>query len=643
MHESRISWPNDFKTDDYNIERIGKRTRFWCNDFERNRHIYPQGVRPLMDRIIRNEHRLVEKDDILKVSQWMVLDPVYIRDDVSVIEAARKMHEVTHDCMPVVNKRMHPVGMITAKLLLRQLVQHTEKNVPVAKVMTQSHYSFVSPDDSLLKICTLPSTYYFVTDKHNKLIGTMTRDDLVQGLSRVIKQLNESEHTAEILNIILESAYEGIVVVDERGIIIEFNEAYSRFIGVDKQEAIGRPVQDVIDNTNLHNTVKTGMPERGVIQYIHGQPMIVHRIPLWHHHRVVGAIGMLIFEGVTELYKIYERLQKNTRHNMRHIQAKSNNLTQDLVTLDQIIGVSASTARIKGMARKVAKTNATVLMTGESGTGKEMYAQSIHRLSPFASGPFVSLNCAAIPEYLFETELFGYDEGAFTGAKKGGKKGKFELAQDGTLFLDEIGEMPLPMQTKLLRVLQEKEFERVGGNKKYKINTRIIAATNRDLKKMVAAGHFREDLYYRINVIELNIPPLRQRKEDIPPLVAHYLNFMCHKYETSLKQLTPAAMQAFMHYDWYGNIRELVNVIEKLVVLVEGEMIDVKHLPDFMVSKAEERQKDHSELKSFKNEKEKELIVSVLKKTRGNKSKAAKELGIHRTTLYQKLKKYGLI
>src|SRR5699024_6485173 len=340
-----------------------------------------------------------------------------------------------------------------------------------------------------------------------------------------------------------------------------------------------------IDNTNLHHTVKTGLPERGVIQYIQGQAMIVHRIPIWKGDRVIGAIGMLIFEGVTEVYRIYERLQKNFI-DIQQLPTSSNNKSntsathqqRKMITLDQIIGSSKSTSTTKHLAREVAKTDVPVLITGETGTGKELYAQSIHHLSPFSSGPFISVNCSAIPEHLFESEMFGYEDGAFTGARKGGKQGKIELAQNGTLFLDEVGEMPLHMQTKLLRVLQEKKFERVGGIQPYDVHTRIIAATNRDLNEMVEEGTFREDLYYRINVIELHIQPLRQRIEDIPQLLSHYLHDLCQKYDVPTKKVTPKAMSLFIHHKWKGNIRELINTVERLVILVKDINIDAHHL-----------------------------------------------------------------
>ncbi|WP_449355361.1 sigma 54-interacting transcriptional regulator [Virgibacillus natechei] len=600
----------------------------------------------IQDLIQSSDEMLEKEEEMLKIETWMITNPTSIQIDKTLKEAAQMLDRLDIDYLPVVGEGMKPVGVITANILINSFL-HGNEEKSVLTSISEENFFIVRTSDSLLDIYTSPINFFAVIDDQNRLVGFISKNEILEGLSWYVKEL---EHTAEILNVILDSAYEGVAVVDKKGIVREFNEAYSRFTGIDKKVAVGSHVQEVIDNTNLNNTVNTGLPERGVVQYIQGQAMVVHRIPIWKNDKVIGAIGMVIFEGVTELYRIYERFQENTIPNKQEQQSPPKKERESRkMTLDQIIGASESTSTTKRLARKIAKTKATVLITGESGTGKEMYARGIHHLSELSSGPFISINCGAIPENLFESELFGYAEGAFTGAKKGGKPGKFELAQNGTLFLDEIAEMPLIMQTKLLRVLQEKEFERVGGIEKYEINTRIIAATNRNLKEMVETGGFREDLFYRINVIELPILPLRERTEDIPPLVSNYLYSICTEYQIPVKSITPEAMSKFVHYHWYGNIRELMNTIEKLAVLVEGDTIDIHHLPEVMIDKEiiEKGQRDEQTTlmkreKSIGDEREKELIKRILKKTEGNKSKAAGKLGIHRTTLYQKLKRYKL-
>ncbi|GGC84176.1 sigma-54-dependent Fis family transcriptional regulator [Thalassobacillus devorans] len=588
------------------------------------------------------------KENLLSIKKWMV-SPQFIFDNTSVRKAAKLLMDNELQFLPIVDQKLKPTGLISPKIMMEALLDR-QSEASVSNYVTQDDYSIVHIDASLMDVLSLNHRNFAVVDDDRRLIGLLTTNHILKCLHTYMKDMNQKEHSAEILNEILESAYEGVAVVDEHGIVREFNDAYSRFTGISPESAIGRHVEEVIDNTKLPDTLKTGMPERGVIQYIQGQAMIVHRIPIWKNDKVVGAIGILIFEGVTEVYRIYERLQENNRQIQSPVPQSCTTKRQEkhTMTLDQIIGDSESTSNRKRLARKVAKTDATVLITGESGTGKEMYARGIHHLSACSSGPFISVNCGAIPEHLFESELFGYEEGAFTGARKGGKPGKFELAENGTIFLDEIGEMPLMMQAKLLRVLQEKRVDRVGGAHEYEINARIIAATNRNLQKMVEAGDFREDLYYRLNIIEIPIPPLRDRTEDIPKLVSYYINSLCKRYQQPKKVMTSEALALFMKYTWPGNIRELINTLEKLIVLVDDSIIGVHHLPvDIMGKEKPEELPDNSitlihQAKTIGDEKERELICDALRNTGGNKSKAAEQLGIHRTTLYQKIKKYQI-
>jgi PAS domain S-box-containing protein len=588
--------------------------------------------------------------EIIKVKNWMTPCPYAILPEETIRAAAEKMEQLQVDCLPLIDEDEQFLGMITLRNLFSYFLREEDREELASSLLIRNVVS-ITPTDSILDVKSLPYSQLPVLDVSGKLVGVLTQRDILDGFSKYMYKLQQRQNSAEALGAILESAYEGIAVVDENGVLQEFNDAYCRFIDIKREDAIGRHVTEVIDNTNLHITVKTGVPERGVLQNIHGQDMVVHRIPIRREGRVVGAIGMLIFEGVSEVYKIYESLQENNRKNDQEKDLFTLKKEKDSrITLDQIIGTSEELLHVKHIARRAARTAATVLITGESGTGKEMFAKSIHHLSPFSTGPFISVNCGAIPEHLFETELFGYEEGAFTGAKKGGKPGKFELADNGTIFLDEIGELPLVMQTKLLRVLQEKEVERVGGVKKYQINVRIISATNRDLKEMVDKGEFREDLYYRINIIQLPLPPLRERKKDIPVLIAHYMKTICEKYQMPVKSLSREAVAAFMNYHWRGNIREMANTIERMVTLVDRIIIEIEDLPVSFHNKIEEIQDTTpsqaptliEEAKLEGNLKEKEIILQALRQAGGNKSSAANILGIHRTTLYQKLKKHEI-
>ena len=591
-----------------------------------------------------------QKQELLQVKYWMTPSPYCLWENDTVQKASEKMGELHVEGLPVVDENHMFLGMVTLGALVKVLLKTQCPEATVGRAL-MTNLSFVKPDDSLLDVVSHSENTMPVLDEQGRLVGLITIRDVLDGFFKYIYKLEQRQNTADALHVILESAYEGIAVVDENGVLLEFNEAYSRFTGVKREDAIGRHVTEVIENTNLHVTVKTGIPERGVVQKIQGQEMVVHRIPIWRNGRVTGAIGMLIFEGVTEVYRIFERLQEEYRKKEPKKELLTLKKEKDSrLTMDEIIGESEEILKVKRDARRSARTLATVLITGESGTGKEMFAKSIHHLSPFSTGPFISVNCGAIPEHLFESELFGYEEGAFTGARKGGKPGKFELAQNGTIFLDEIGEMPLVMQTKLLRVLQEREVERVGGISKYQINVRIVCATNRDLKEMVNQGEFREDLFYRLNIIQLHIPPLRERKSDIPILLAYYLNEVCKKYQVPVKIFTSEAVASFCHYSWRGNIREMVNSIERLVTLVDGDVIDIHHLPSTMREKEMSNEKELvvqpqsllEEARNNGNKREKEVIIQALKNAGGNKSKAAEILGIHRTTLYQKLKKHRI-
>jgi len=594
------------------------------------------------------QEKAQQRTELLQVKYWMIPSPYCLWEEDTVEKAAQKMDELRVEGLPVVNENQQFLGMVTLRSLIKILVKSKQPEATVRRALKASP-AYIHPDDSILDIVSHTENAMPVLDEQKRLVGLITIRDVLDGFFKYTYKLEQRQNTADALQAILESAYEGIAVVDENGVLLEFNDAYSRFTGVKREDAIGRHVTEVIDNTNLHVTVKTGIPERGVLQTIQGQEMVVHRIPIWRNGRVTGAIGMLIFEGVTEVYRIYERLQEDHRKKEPKKELLTLKKEKDSrITIDEIIGESEGILKVKRDARRSARTLATVLITGESGTGKEMFAKSIHHLSPFSTGPFISVNCGAIPENLFESELFGYEEGAFTGARKGGKPGKFELAQNGTIFLDEIGEMPLVMQTKLLRVLQEREVERVGGINKYRINVRIVCATNRDLKEMVNKGVFREDLFYRLNIIQLHIPPLRERKTDIPILLAYYLKEVCEKYQVPVKTFTAEAVAVFRNYSWRGNIREMVNSVERLVTMVDGNVIDVHHLPSTMRVNYVPVEKERNVPSLIEvarddgNKREKEVIVQALKNAEGNKSRAAEILGIHRTTLYQKLKKHGI-
>lgn len=474
-----------------------------------------------------------------------------------------------------------------------------------------------------------------------KVVGALA---IIQDVSKnadMTKALATTQNKLEALECIFESLKQGIIVVDENNVINLANHSYEDIMGIPREELLGQRAQDVIENSRMHIVLKTGVPELAELQSVKGRKVVVNRIPIFRDDKIVGAIGEAVFKDISEVDALLQRekifaCSANTQN--ESMRDKYPHKT----TFESIIGRSRSIVHVKNLAAKAAMTDSTVLIMGESGTGKDLFAQAIHNASRRRSKPLVSINCAAIPTELLEAELFGYDEGAFTGAKKGGKKGKFELADGGTLFLDEIGDMPLPMQAKLLRVMQDKTFEHIGGEKARTCDVRIIAATNKPLEEMVRNKVFREDLYYRLNVICLEVPPLRERKEDIGEIIEFLIPGICHRLGIPLKQFSPEALALLRSYDWPGNVRELINILEQIGATVGSPLITPKHLPPPVLHQSRGRRKSEPDFREVKAGSEREHIEETLKQTNGNKALAAKILGIHRSTLYEKMKKYSL-
>lgn len=318
----------------------------------------------------------------------------------------------------------------------------------------------------------------------------------------------------EIYELIFDSIHNGAIVTDASGYVTHFNKPYGRFLGVDPADQIGRHCTQVLDNTRMHIVAKTGQPEINRPHEIKGQNMVVQRIPIQKDGQVVAVFGQVMFKDVRDVHKLAREFSL-LESKVQHYEEELLNLRATRYTLESIKGKSEVISALKREALHAAGSKSQVLITGESGTGKELFAQAIHQAGDRKLYPFVRINCAAIPKDLLESELFGYEKGAFTGARSRGKPGKFELADQGTIFLDEIGDLPMEMQPKLLRVLEDKAFERVGGNRVIRSDFRLIAASNQPIEEMLESGTFRKDLFYRLNVIRLHIPPLRQRREDI--------------------------------------------------------------------------------------------------------------------------------
>jgi transcriptional regulator with PAS, ATPase and Fis domain len=376
--------------------------------------------------------------------------------------------------------------------------------------------------------------------------------------------------------------------------------------------------------------------------------VLINSNPVYLNEKIIGAV--VSETNITSQVRLHNELS-NTTEKLFNLEKEVNKLLPSEDPFTPIKGNSSTLKQTINMAKKAAMTSTNILIQGESGVGKELFAKAVHNIREGQNAPFIAINCGAIPPALFESEIFGYEKGAFSGADQKGKKGKVELAKDGTLFLDEIGEMPLEMQVKILRLLQEKKFFSVGGTKEKEVDFRVIAATNRDLKEFVKEGKFREDLYYRLNVVSLEIPALRKRPEDIIELTHYFLYEMSIKYNRPIHGISQAVMQALLQHHWPGNIRELKNVVERLVVFSEDGEIKPEHLPfetDGITPVTNGNNayfiddNDNRSLSDRLQEIEKEVIVKELEKEGGNKLACAKKLQITRATLYNRINKLGL-
>ncbi|MGE5405096.1 MAG: sigma-54 interaction domain-containing protein, partial [Candidatus Saccharibacteria bacterium] len=371
--------------------------------------------------------------------------------------------------------------------------------------------------------------------------------------------------------------------------------------------------------------------------------VFVSRVPIWTEGRIVGAVAVCVYRYLDEAQGFADNVRKMGRE-LHYYKTQMRKLSGARYSFDAIVGSSSAIETAKENAGQLIKTKAPVLITGETGTGKELFAHAIHQAGPRRDRPFIRINCASIPENLVESELFGYDEGAFTGAKKGGKPGKFELAHGGTIFLDEINELPYYIQAKLLRVLQEGEIDRVGGTQVSVVDVRVISATSADLQKLVKEKKFREDLFYRINAFQLKIPALRERTDDIPLLCEHFIDNCNYELGTTATSVDSKVLQIFAQHNWPGNVRELRNIMQRACLNAGSDAIQVMHLPPEFANKLVTADSSEvQDLQSVLDSAEKQHIIKVLQSVRWNRNKAAEILGINRTQLYRKMKKYELL
>ena len=457
----------------------------------------------------------------------------------------------------------------------------------------------------------------------------------------VDKLLHENALIQERLQLILETVQDGICVVDRTGEITYVNPSYLRIVHKTPEMVIGQNVFETAPNGNRSGVLRSGVARIGSISHKKDGTTVVANVnPIFVDGEIAGVVSVI--KDITEIQTLMERLSQ--------VSAKAEYLEQELLrtkktaqAFTNYIGKSGKVIDVLALASKAADSGANVLVRGESGTGKEVIAEGIHYASARRRGPFIRVNCGAIPGALLESELFGHEKGAFTGAVRR-KLGKFELADHGTIFLDEIGDLDKNMQVKLLRVIQQKEFDRVGGEETIHVDVRIIAATNRDLEEMVKTGEFRDDLYYRLNVIPILLPPLRDRVEDIPLLVEHFIEKISSEAKKPVRGITPEAMRMLMHYRWPGNVRELENVIERVITLMDTEEINEAILPSYIKGEIAGREVQNIADDTILpwEEYEKQIIANALRQCNSFNA-AGKLLRISHKTVAAKARKYGLV
>ncbi len=437
---------------------------------------------------------------------------------------------------------------------------------------------------------------------------------------------------------------EGALIVDAQARLVWMSDRYPvRLHIADPAAVIGRPIEEVIPNSQMRLVVESGRPIMLDIMDFGAESFVVTRLPLRDDDGVVvGAVGIMIYDDPRHLTPVVARYQR-LRADLAETERQLMEARRTRYTFSSFLGGGPACVALKQLARRAARLASPVLILGETGTGKELLAQAIHAASPCALAPFVAVNLAAVPETLLEAEFFGVAPGAYTGADRRGRDGKFKLADGGTLFLDEVGDMSLALQAKLLRTLQEQEFEPVGSNQLTRVDVRVIAATSRDLEAMVAAGEFRADLYYRLNVITLRTPPLRERLDDIQPLAEYLLEEIARRHGMPPCEIDTTALESLRRHEWPGNVRELSNVLERAVLMSDALVLQAADIAQVLpAGRAAPPAGASPAIAATVAGAEREAIRSALRSTHGNKSQAAKLLGISRAALYEKIAALGL-
>ncbi|GLI37801.1 sigma 54-interacting transcriptional regulator [Geobacter hydrogenophilus] len=461
----------------------------------------------------------------------------------------------------------------------------------------------------------------------------------VRAADHILGPYGECCLNEEMVKMVLDNPYEGLTVVNNTGKVTLLSPSNEQWLGLEVGGGRGLDLSAIAPASHLSEVARTGVAEHAQVVDLHGKTKVTVNLPIRRDNKVMGAFGRILFKSTEQVEKLVTKV-RTMELQVERFETLLDEMRGKRCSFHNILTKNKEMLALIEQARRVADSGATVLILGESGTGKELFAQALHEASRRSKGPFIAVNCGAIPRDLIESELFGYEEGAFSGARKKGKPGKFELACGGTLFLDEIGELPLDSQAKLLRVLEERKIDRLGGTAPLPVDFRLVAATNRDLMTNVNKGRFRADLYYRINEFPLEIPPLRSRPEDIPLLAKHFLAEVSRREELPMLKISAGATEALMSHDWPGNVRELRGVMRQMAWKSQGLTIEPHHLPPALnkgqtvaVSGTLEEQTARAE---------RAAIESALQAAGGNRALTARMLGIHRTALYKKMNRLGM-
>lgn len=544
--------------------------------------------------------------------------------------------------IPVINQKKEPVNLVHPSDLLGAILKNVDKNIPIFSLEKHS-FTITSEYTTVEEALNTSQLHGVVVDSNGQIKTVYSLQNLA--LSYFLHKRQEFR----AMEAFFEYSYDGIYItdaVDGKAKTLKINKSYERITGLNRNHLLDRYMNELIEEGYMsesssllvlkhNNTITLSQTFKS------GRKGLITSTPVRNEH---GEIVMIVtnVRDITELSELKDKLEQNQELTEKYI-SEIEVLKSQFLETPGLKAEDPKTLEILRLAKKVSEINSTVLLLGESGVGKEEFAKFIHKNSPRQSKPFIKVNCGAIPHNLMESELFGYEKGAFTGASSKGKKGLFEVANEGTLFLDEIAELPLDLQVKLLRVLQENEITHVGGTEPIKIDIRIISATNKDLQALMEKNLFREDLFYRLNVIPISIPPLRERKDDIYPLLNHFLSIINDKYKWT-KSFTTEALNALYLYDWPGNVRELSNIVERSAVMSSSNHITCGDLPPVIGQSKSNATYPFEKILMPLDEAvgmvEKNLITEAYKKF-GNVRDAAKALGIASSTFVRKRQKYS--